>query len=70
MHFSCILLTNSDNVPFFCVDLILCFRALEILKSESVQLMMMMSSMSPFQKKNIISPVTKTNDNWQSYNFF
>ena len=44
-------------------------RALEILKSESVQPMTMMSSMSPFpKKKNIISPVTKTNDNWQSYN--
>ena len=48
-------------------------RALEILKSESVQPMTMTtSSMSPFQnKKNMyISPVTKTNDNWQSYNSF
>ena len=47
-------------------------RALEILKSESVQPMMMTSSMSPFPKKKnmCISPVTKTNDNWQSYNSF
>ena len=46
-------------------------RALEILKSESVQ--PMTSSMSPFPKKKknmYISPVTKTNDNWQSYNSF
>ena len=46
-------------------------RALEILKSESVQPMTMTSSMSPFPKKKkkkkmCISPVTKTNDNWQS----
>ena len=39
-------------------------RALEILKSESVQ--PMTSSMCPFLKTNM-SPVTKTNDNWQSY---
>ena len=47
-------------------------RALEILKSESVQPMTMTSSMSPFPKKKnmYISPVTKTNDNWQSYNSF
>ena len=46
-------------------------RALEILKSESVQPMTMTSSMSPFPKKKMyISPVTKTNDNWQSYNSF
>ena len=47
-------------------------RALEILKSELVQPMTMTSSMSPFPKKKnmCISPVTKTNDNWQSYNSF
>ena len=48
------------------------YRALEILKSESVQPMRMTSSMSPVPKKKnmCISPVTKTNDNWQSYNSF
>ena len=46
-------------------------RALEILKSESVQPMTMTSSMSPFPKKKMyISPITKTNDNWQSNNSF
>ena len=51
---------------------ILPIRALEILKSESVQPMTMTSSMSPFPKKKnmYISPVTKTNDNWQSYYSF
>ena len=46
-------------------------RALEILKSESVQPMTMTSSMSPFPKKKnmYISHVMKTNDNWQSYNY-
>ena len=46
-------------------------KAREILKSESVQPMTLTSSMSPFPKKNMyISPVTKTNDNLQSYNSF
>ena len=47
-------------------------RAQEILKPESVQPMMMTSSMSPIPKKKnmYILPVTKTNDNWQSYNSF
>ena len=45
----------------------LTIRALEILKSESVQPMT-----AHFQKKKnmYILPVTKTNDNWQSYNSF
>ena len=47
-------------------------RALEIFKSELVQPMTMTSLMNPFpKKKNLyISPVTKTNDNWQSNNSF
>ena len=45
-------------------------RALEILKSESVLPMTMTSSMIRQKKNMYISPATKTNDNWQSYNSF
>ena len=60
-------MTQNDPEGLLCLKP----RAREILKSESVQPMTMTSSMSPFPKKNMyISPVTKTNDNWQSYNSF